>query len=218
MMKSFRKKNSACLNREARRGFTLIEAMVAISIFTVSILGLMSVLSRGLSDTGYAKRKVIASYLAQEGIEYMRNLRDTYVINFDPNDPTAGWNAFKVKIGANNNTLCANTNNFGCYFTIDPPPIGSMNTLTPQSCTSSDGRCTNAAAHILYHSITGKYNYTGGADATDSGFTRSIRVTVISNPNIPNSNELKISSTVYWTQGSGIYQLAFSENLLNWKE
>ncbi|MEJ0001975.1 MAG: prepilin-type N-terminal cleavage/methylation domain-containing protein [bacterium] len=61
-------------------GFTLVETLVAISIFTLSVLIMLSVLSKGISDTAYAKKKLIASYLAQEGIEYMRNMRDTYML------------------------------------------------------------------------------------------------------------------------------------------
>jgi hypothetical protein len=38
---------------------------------------MMSVLSSGLSDTNNAKKKMVATFLAQEGIEYMRNIRDT---------------------------------------------------------------------------------------------------------------------------------------------
>src|SRR3990167_10563893 len=78
----------------SKRGFTLVETLVAISIFTVSILGLLSVLSGGISDTSYAKKKIIASYLAQEGIEYIRNMRDNYVLY--PSNGT--WNNFKAKL------------------------------------------------------------------------------------------------------------------------
>jgi len=75
-------------------GFTLVETLVAISIFTVSILSLMSVLASGISDTNYAKQKMVASYLAQEGIEYVRNMRDTDIISAV--NGQAGWDAFKV--------------------------------------------------------------------------------------------------------------------------
>jgi len=71
-------------------GFTLIETLVAISIFTMSILGLMTVLASGISNTNYAKQKMTATYLAQEGIEYTRNKRDTSVL-YDVN----GWDTFK---------------------------------------------------------------------------------------------------------------------------
>lgn len=94
-MKIFLKqKNRAPVPYEAksfRSGFTLVETLVAISIFTMSVLGLMSVLASGLSDTSYAKQKMTATYLAQEGIEYARNLRDNAVI---PSGGLAGWASF----------------------------------------------------------------------------------------------------------------------------
>lgn len=75
-------------------GFTLVEALVAISIFTTSILGLMTILGSGISDTNYAKNKITAEYLAQEGIEYVRNLRDTSVL-YNAGGAKDGWNAFR---------------------------------------------------------------------------------------------------------------------------
>ena len=68
-----------------------METLVAISIFSVSILGLMSILASGISNTNYVKQKVMASYLAQEGIEYIRNMRDNAVLY------TSGgnWNSFR---------------------------------------------------------------------------------------------------------------------------
>lgn len=82
MKKFFKQKNN---------GFTLVETLVAISIFTMSILGLMSVLASGISNTTYAKQKMVASYLAQEGIEHARNIRDNHVLY----DTSSGWNNFK---------------------------------------------------------------------------------------------------------------------------
>ena len=47
-------------------GFTLVETLVAISIFSMSLVALMSILGSGISDTNYAKQKIIAGYLTQE--------------------------------------------------------------------------------------------------------------------------------------------------------
>src|SRR3989344_5287897 len=80
--------------KSKNKGFTLVETLVALSIFSVSILGLLVALSQGLADTGYAKKKVAAAYLAQEGIEYIRNMRDTFMIY--SNDPQTGWEDFKT--------------------------------------------------------------------------------------------------------------------------
>lgn len=82
--------------KQKNRAFTLVETLVAISIFSVSILGLMSVLASGISNTNYAKQKTMASYLAQEGIEYVRNLRDNAILY---QQGAGGWNSFK---GSNN--------------------------------------------------------------------------------------------------------------------
>lgn len=76
------------------KAFTLVETLVALSIFTVSLLALMSILASGIANTNYAKQKVAATYLAQEGIEYIRNARDTSVL-YDPGGPQDGWDTFK---------------------------------------------------------------------------------------------------------------------------
>ncbi|MEK7106542.1 MAG: type II secretion system protein, partial [Patescibacteria group bacterium] len=67
-------------------GFTLVETLVSLSIFSVSVILFMSVLGSGITDTNYAKQKIVAGYLAQEGIEYMRNMRDNNVL-YDPMGP-----------------------------------------------------------------------------------------------------------------------------------
>ncbi len=97
-MKLFFKKNNQicpqCLKHSFyRRAFTLVETLVAISIFTMSILGMISILASGVSDISYAKQKIVASYLAQEGIECVRNIRDNYILYTDT-IPAQNWSNF----------------------------------------------------------------------------------------------------------------------------
>ncbi|OGI63318.1 hypothetical protein A2818_01225 [Candidatus Nomurabacteria bacterium RIFCSPHIGHO2_01_FULL_40_12] len=136
-----------------KNGFTLVETLVAISIFTVSLIGLMSVLASGIAATNYAKQKMVASYLAQEGIEYARNIRDTFVL-YDVSGSQSGWNRFRDDSVAG----------------ITPTP------------------------------------------PADANFSRTIQKVVL------NPDEVKISSTVSWVQGSGSYNIVFSESLFNWIE
>jgi len=171
-------------------GFTLVETLVAISIFTISILALMSVLSKGMADTNYAKQKNTASYLAQEGIEYIRNMRDTSVLSNQD-----GWTSF-----INNISLCTIASS--CYVDMDLP-----NTFI--SCPG------NVCPFLEYDSSFSKYGYNLSSNV-DSGFTRII---YIDNANLQNNNnEIKIISRVEWTQGSGNRSVEFSENLYNWIE
>lgn len=180
-------------------GFTLVETLVAISIFTMSILALLSILASGISDTNYAKQKIIAGYLAQEGIEYVRNMRDTFVL-YDPTDSQTGWNSFISKVSS---AGCQNLT--GCYF--NDSNLNYSNPAQPMAGIILSG-CNAGCPNLLYDSTTGKYGYPFGG--VDSGFSRKIQVSQI------NADQIKILSTVYWTQGSGTYSLTFSENLFNW--
>lgn len=183
------------------KGFSLVETLVAISIFTVSLLGIMSVLASSISHTNYAKQKMIATYLAQEGIEYMRNIRDDFVL-YD------NWSNFKDAL---NQAKCDTSGNpKNCYVddqSLDfTDPNMPTTDLLKQCANGGNGDCPV----LRYNSITGKYGYASGG--VDSGFTRIIQATY------PSSDDIKISSTVSWNQGSGNYSVTFSEDLFNWVE
>lgn len=60
-----------------QKGFTLIETLVAISILTLATLGPLAIAAQGIQSAGYARDQITAFYLAQEGIEYIRYVRDT---------------------------------------------------------------------------------------------------------------------------------------------
>jgi prepilin-type N-terminal cleavage/methylation domain-containing protein len=191
MPKNFSKQNNESL------GFTLVETLVAVSIFSIALLGLMSVLVQSISTITYAKQKMVATYLAQEGIEYIRNIRDTYVLYSSTSQN--GWNAF-------NNGLSPCTGPNGCYFnadnifTLPQPPMPITQTVFT-SCISS------VCQDLAYDNTTGTYGYTTG---TDSGLSRKIQVNQV------NANEINVSSAVFWKQGSVTYNVVFSENLFNW--
>lgn len=59
------------------QGFTLIEAIVAIGVISVGFVGALVILSRSASQAGFLRERIIASHLAAEGIEVIKNIRDT---------------------------------------------------------------------------------------------------------------------------------------------
>jgi len=197
MLKDFIQKNKNHISF-SKSGFTLIETMVAISIFSLSILGLMSVLASGVSNTNYAKEKVIANYLAQEGLEYIINLRNTYALFGGAN----GWGDFWDKIRLCDNSVDADQ---ACYF--DPSSINYSNPIQPIILMTVSS-CPSGICPSLYYTTTGKYNY--DILGNDSGFIRKIQANQIG------ANQVKISSTVSWNQGSGLHSATFSEYLFNW--
>jgi len=188
--------------KSKNKGFTLVETLVALSIFSVSILGLLVALSQGLADTGYAKKKVAAAYLAQEGIEYIRNMRDTFMIY--SNDPQTGWEDFKTHIAA-----CAGGS--GCYFNASgldyAEPEQPINQILLDACPSEPDTCPE----LLYDFVTGLYD-SGLVGGQPTGLVRQIKMEEIT------PDEVQITSTVFWSQASGNYSIVFSDNLLNWIE
>lgn len=62
-------------------GFTLIESLVAIAILLFAVVAPMTVASNGLQAARVARDEVIAFYLAQEAIDYIRSVRDTNILS-----------------------------------------------------------------------------------------------------------------------------------------
>ena len=184
----------------SRGGYTLVEVLVAVSIFTVSILGLLVTLSQGIADTGYAKKKMTAAYLAQEGIEYIRNMRDTSMVYALSGEPVDGWPAFLSYIGPCLNAGGCDFNPAELVFTELDRPMLAMNI---RGCGAEDCR------ELFYDAVTGSYGYVVGQP---SGLTRKISVAIVS------VDEIKVTSTVSWTQGSGKHSIEFSDNLYKWIE
>ena len=59
------------------KGFTLIELIVAMFLLTVGTLGSFSLIQKTIIFSSISSSQLQASYLAQEGIEIIRNIRDT---------------------------------------------------------------------------------------------------------------------------------------------
>ncbi|OGD36432.1 hypothetical protein A2850_02050 [Candidatus Azambacteria bacterium RIFCSPHIGHO2_01_FULL_51_74] len=60
-----------------------MESLIAIAVFTVGISTAMTVISTSLSVGTRTRDKIVASYLAQEGIEVVRSIRDNNWIDGD---------------------------------------------------------------------------------------------------------------------------------------
>ena len=87
----------------------MIESLVSIAIFTFSVLGIMVVLGQNIADVNYTQKKMLAAYLAQEGVEYMRNIRDTQMLYSGTSQE--GWDDFNTLPLA---SACQESD--GCYF------------------------------------------------------------------------------------------------------
>ncbi|HEY4486212.1 MAG TPA: prepilin-type N-terminal cleavage/methylation domain-containing protein [Candidatus Paceibacterota bacterium] len=65
---------------KTNNGFSLIEALVAVSILLLAITGTLSIASRSVAYSLDVRDQITASFLGEEAVEFVRNTRDTNVI------------------------------------------------------------------------------------------------------------------------------------------
>jgi len=59
-----------------KRGFTLIETIVAIAVLALAITGPLLLVSRGIESSNFARDQITAAFLAQDAMEYILAKRD----------------------------------------------------------------------------------------------------------------------------------------------
>lgn len=90
-------------------GFTLIETFVAIVVLTIAVLGPMTLLSRALQDSRYIRDEIIATFLAQEGVEQVIDKRNQDTL-------TAVTKECWFRLGSNGYSCVANQNEANTVF------------------------------------------------------------------------------------------------------
>ena len=131
-----------------KKGFSLIETMVAIAVLVMVLTVPITLAANSLKSASIARNSFIAANLAQEGIELIRLYRTNNVIQCTSNCDNVWMNG--IRNGADN---C----NGSCY--ID------AKTFTLQRCT---GQCP-----FLNIDSNGFYGYSGGVA---TAFRRTISV------------------------------------------
>lgn len=153
------------MSLQSKRGFTLIEALVAISILLVSIAGPLTIAAKSLSSAVFARDQITAFYLTQEAIEFIKNKRD-------------------------NNTLTSTYWLSGYGVSGVSPDCTASNGCTVDIKNNNISECPNGGCPSLrYNEITGFYSYE--AEGSITSFTRSIFITPITPDEI--SVEVRIS-------------------------
>lgn len=159
--------------RNTTRGFTLVEAMVAISILSLSITGPMVIAQKGIGSAIYARDQITAFYLAQEAVEYIRNIRDSNRIN---------QNAWLLHLSSCLSGSCQIDARYVNFANGD----GSTNT-------SAVSGCVGVCAPLSFDTTQKFYGYGSGGTWSTTPFTRTIQMT-----ETVAGREAVISVTVAW--------------------
>lgn len=180
--------------RASKSGFTIIETLVSLSIFTASILAIVTLTPGGVQAINLSKNKITASYLAQEGIDLVRAYRDGGN-NSNPNVDTITL--------LSTNTTCDNST-IGCYISHEL----SSGTITITAC----GQNNEQDCPYLRHFDTGGFGYGTDTGGPNSLFVRKIFI----HKNNPPGSDFVVRSIVEWSQGGGPHTVEYQTNLTNW--
>lgn len=174
------------------RGFTLIETLVAVVLFSATIAGLLSLARLTINSGSVTKEDITASYLAQDGLEFLVSIRDSDLMGED--------------------------NHFFEFFTSGNPC--TANDCVIETTASGDAvadvieECSSTCIPLKYNTATGKYTYLSG---TPSIYRRTLRVEHLALSE--GGTELKMTVTVTWQNSAGVTnEYSLSRNFLPIKE
>jgi type II secretory pathway pseudopilin PulG len=82
--------NKILSSKFSKKGFTLVEALIAMSVLMVGIFSGFVLVTRALYNAAVIQDRLTASFLAQEGVELVRQIRDTNFIKI-LNNESINW-------------------------------------------------------------------------------------------------------------------------------
>ncbi|MCX6721981.1 MAG: prepilin-type N-terminal cleavage/methylation domain-containing protein [Candidatus Staskawiczbacteria bacterium] len=165
------------------KGFTIIELIIAIFLLTFGIIGIFNTFSIANTLTADSADRLTAAYLAQEGIEIVRNIRDTNWLNMDNTvsgsySTPYSWVDGLTSNGLNNGVPCTG----GCEADYTSTIMSSSN---------------NGADYLYINNTNGLYTYNQNG-ATKSKFVRKIFITTVTDSDTDSNHIIKVAVQVSW--------------------
>ena len=174
-------------NLKKIKGFTLVETLVAISILSLSIIATFTAVQNGIQSSTVAKDQTTAFYLAQEAMEYIKNIRDENALHTIGTGVTVDWL-----------TGLSDVPSDPCYFgkvcEIDSPLKQVVSCGSAAVTTSPPLLCPN----LSQNPSTGLF-----------GYTSEIQFQQIS------ADEVTVVISMSWTSRTNLQSFQASETLFN---
>lgn len=173
-------------------GFTIIETLVAVTVLMIAVAGPLVVASKGLTTALYSRDQTIASFLAQETMEVIKNTRDNNIASLTPANWLKGFESC-----LSNSTLC---------------DMGAADSTVKIGCSSSGCPIYFDRASSLYNNVSGETTL----------FKRYFFLTapVTAYPSTPglciqSDSECKANVVVTWNEGNVQNEIYLSSELVN---
>ena len=185
MKNNFKPKNS---------GFTLIEALIAAMIIIVVSAGVVVLTFLNLRNAVINKHRLQATWLAQQGVEGLRQVRDTHWIDKNPN------NYWDTDPNNTETSIDPEVKGVNCNVVAPLPP----NLITCNVKDSSD---------FFNDDLT-----TTGADKDNNFFTRTITITPKDASKPTESNSITVKVEVKWSDYGHDRNATINTKLTNWRK
>jgi len=172
-----------------RRGDTLLEVMVAMVLLSSLLIATFSILNRAVDTNVNIKNRIIALNIAREGMEAVRNLRDTNWLKYS-GDRRGKW-LCRDSVGNPNacnggsSTLIDNDGT-GKYYTIDYDMTASRYYLAQPALDEELDLTSSAQAaadqndyRLELDTINNRYTHTASGTSGSSIFYRQLNLQAI---------------------------------------
>ena len=194
-------------NKNKTSGFTLVEALVAISILMVAVASPMVIAQKGLNSANYSRDQMTATFLAEDAVEFIKNFRDYVGLNQDPHGTAADWINYNGDL-----TLCMSPNLCNIDTTFPMSTIISSPTTYIKTSSSANplkiSRATSGS--FLKYDLSGNQN---------SKFTREIQITRSSSgTDSVGPDEALVYVRVSWQSTTGTEEVILQNYIYNYWE
>lgn len=167
--------------KKERRGYSLVEVLVAISVLLIALVGPLTIASSGLKRANFAKEQTLAIFLAQEGMEAVVKLREDAALGADSFDNLS--QVWSTTFSAISSRCVVGSSN---YCGVSIAEDGTINTSSIYQC--------NATNCLMKYQSNARVPYRQGSSVSgnDTIYTRQMQVTVTGNA------YARVVSTVSW--------------------
>jgi type II secretory pathway pseudopilin PulG len=197
---------------QIKKGFTLVETLIAVLILMVTVVAILTLVSSIIFSTKNQIKDTTAKYLLQEGLEYVRNNRDSAL------NGGASWTDFTNSgiacspVGVNTVSLCE------CVYANGVPGECTIDPIFDEARACPISGCPNLIlAENLGRTIfctAGGMNCPGFlSNVRNTNYVRSVRL----EKSTMNPEELFVNITVSWFDLGGIQKTkTLKTSLTNW--